>query len=224
MDTWLSYSLQDLLLFSPQVYFGLFAKANLAYWPWQLLLAPLALALWLLLRRSGRWPEVAVDLLLALAWTTSAYGFIGRFYLPIYPAAEWFRLAFIVEALLLMLALLQAARSDRPEESLAGRHRCPGLLLYLLAILLYPLIAPLLGRPWQGVELIGLAPDVTALATVGALLSWHLAGRWWLLLIPLLWLCVSALTCVALEYPPGVLPLALASVALIARGLVVRRG
>jgi hypothetical protein len=225
MEAWLSYSLDDLLLFSPEVYFGLFEKANLAFWPWQMTMVPLALALWLLMRHPGRRSRVAVDLLLALSWGVSAYGFLGRFYVSIYPAAEWFEFAFVAEAALLIAAALHRTRSDdrsQPVAVIPCWH--PGTVLFLLALCVHPLIGPALGRPWQGVELFGLAPDATALGTIGILLTRRLSGNWWLLPVPLLWLCVSALTYIAMERPAGALPLAVAAVALVATFVIGRRG
>ena len=60
--------------------------------------------------------------------------------------------------------------------------------------LAYPLLAPLFGRPWHGAEFFGIAPDPTAIATLGFLLMAR--GRSTLLLypIPLLWCLASGLT------------------------------
>ena len=46
-----------------------------------------------------------------------------------------------------------------------------GLALFLYALAIHPLIAPLTGRPWTQAEIFGLAPDPTAIATLGILLA-----------------------------------------------------
>jgi hypothetical protein len=81
-------------------------------------------------------------------------------------------------------------------------------LVYALAI--HPLIAPLSGRPWTQAEIFGLAPDPTAIATLGVLVA---AARpnWLLLILPLLWCIISGLTLWTMESPEAPLvPLAAA--------------
>ena len=46
-----------------------------------------------------------------------------------------------------------------------------GVALFLFALLLQPLIGPLAVREWSGVELFGLAPDPTVVATLGVLVA-----------------------------------------------------
>ena len=69
-----------------------------------------------------------------------------------------------------------------------------GLLLAAIGVVAYPLLPPLFGRPWTSAEVFGIAPDPTAIATLGVLLMAR--GRHVLLLlpIPLLWLLLSGLT------------------------------
>ena len=61
----------------------------------------------------------------------------------------------------LMEALLLAWAGFR----LTLRTNPTGLALFLFALVLQPLIGPLLGRPWAQVELFGLAPDPTVVGT-----------------------------------------------------------
>jgi hypothetical protein len=66
--------------------------------------------------------------------------------------------------------------------------------LVIFAVVLHPLIAPLVGRPWSQVEIFAIAPDPTVVATLGVLI--HISGwrKWLLLPIPLLWCLVSGAT------------------------------
>ena len=66
-----------------------------------------------------------------------------------------------------------------------------------VALIGYPLLAPLSGRPWAGAELFGLAPDPTVALTLAALLLWR--SRPWLWIVPLLWCAVSSATLVELR-------------------------
>ncbi len=75
-----------------------------------------------------------------------------------------------------------------------------GIALLLWALLGHPLLAWGAGRPWQQAEVFGLAPDATALGTLGWLLllagtraaSRRLLRCLWVL--PLLWCMLSAAT------------------------------
>jgi membrane associated rhomboid family serine protease len=91
-----------------------------------------------------------------------------------------------------------------------------GMALFLYALVLHPLIAPLTGRPWTQAEIFGLAPDPTAVATLGMLLT---AGRplWLLFVIPVLWCVLTGLTLWTMESAEApVAPIAAAIAAMIA--------
>jgi hypothetical protein len=68
-----------------------------------------------------------------------------------------------------------------------------GMAIYAFALLVQPLIGPLLGRGWESAEIFGLAPDPTAVGTLGLLVAAERV-RWWLLTIPALWCAVTGLT------------------------------
>jgi len=97
-----------------------------------------------------------------------------------------------------------------------------GLLIFVAALLLYPAIAPLMGRGWPAAELFGLAPDPTAIGTL-AILALAAKGwrRWVLMPIPLLWCLLSTATLWTMGAPEFLLPalgaLAATAVALAAR-------
>ena len=99
----------------------------------------------------------------------------------------------------------------------------PGLLLFGYAVLVHPLVGMLAGRNWTGMELFGVAPDATALATLGILLTGYRAVTWPLLVIPLAWCVISALTYLAMGQAHGIAPLVLA-VAALAATVVLHHG
>ena len=200
MGGWESYALEDFLLFSPETYWRLFVLANEAAWPWQAAFAAaLALAL-------GAAPRLALALLGA-AWLWSGWDFLWLRYAPINVAASYAAPLFWAQGtLLLMLAL--GGRPRRP-----GRvARTGGLALAAYAIALHPLTALAAGRGIASAEAVGLAPDPTAIASLGAGLA--LGLRWWAQLVPLAWCAASALVLSVLDAPLWWLPLAAAALAL----------
>ena len=48
---WLSYSLQDFVMFGPQVFLRLFVRINQDLWPWQLLAVVIAIFIPVLISR-----------------------------------------------------------------------------------------------------------------------------------------------------------------------------
>ena len=73
---WLSYSLQDFVMFGPQVFLRLFVRINQDLWPWQLLAVVAAIGIPVLLLRQGDAARRLALGLVAVAWVTSGYGFL----------------------------------------------------------------------------------------------------------------------------------------------------
>lgn len=206
MADWLSYGLSDFLLFSPRAYWRLFELHNAAWWPLPLAtLAAGAVALGLAILRCGpRW----IAFILALLWAWVAWSFFGQRYAEINWAAFYVAPVFALQAALLALAARQGVH--------ASDRRLAGLSLAVLAVLIYPLLAPALGRDWQSAEVFGMAPDPTAIATLGFALLWP--GRWRaaLLPIPLLWCVASGVTLLALQAAEAWIVLGAATLAVAA--------
>jgi hypothetical protein len=76
-----------------------------------------------------------------------------------------------------------------------------GLGVFLFALLIVPLIGPLLGRSWTQAGLFGMAPDPTALATLGVLLFAGARPVWWLFPIPVAWCVISGVALWVMESP-----------------------
>jgi hypothetical protein len=186
-------------MFAPRIYWRLFESLNAAFWPAQPALLAAALG-WLgwSARRGAYAAPRASALALALCWLCVAWVFLWQRYAPINWAAQAFAAAFVLQALgLLALAARGAAPLFAPPSAPPWRRHV-GLLLLLWSLLGHPLLAGLDGRPWQQAEVFGLAPDPTALGTLGWLLMQHgtvpralLRGLW---IVPLLWCGISAVT------------------------------
>lgn len=191
MTEWWTYRLSDFLMFSPAIYWRMVERMNRELWP--LPVVALAVGLVLLvtvaIRPSGA-PR-AVLVLLGLAWAWVGWAFHWQRYAPINWAAQYLAAAFWVQA-----ALLAGAPLPRPGHRVpwvpAVRH--VGLALALAGLLLYPLLPAVMGRPWAQAEVAGLAPEPTALATLGLLMGLQPRHWRWLAVVPVLALAVGLAT------------------------------
>jgi Family of unknown function (DUF6064) len=219
LSEWWSYRPADFLMFAPRIYWRLFESLNAAFWPAQLALLAAALRwLWCSARRDADAAPRAAALALALCWLCVAWAFLWQRYAPINWAAQAFAAAFVLQA---MGLLVLAGRVAAPLPAPPWRRRI-GLLLLLWSLLGHPLLAWLDGRPWQQAEVFGLAPDPTALGTLGWLLMHRGDGagpralRRGLWTVPLLWCGISAATLAVMGSAQAWLPAAGALLALAA--------
>ncbi|HEY7505192.1 MAG TPA: DUF6064 family protein [Gemmatimonadales bacterium] len=211
MPEWWTYSLTDFLLFSPRTYYRLIERHNLALWPAQLAALALGALIAGLLRRPSRERGRAIAAILAVLWAWVGWAFIMARYATINWAATYFASLFAAEALL--LGWLGVARADLR----FGWRRDPaglvGGAIFVGAVALYPLLAPVLERGWTQAELFGIAPDPTVLGTLGLLLlaEGSQRPRHALLAAPLVWCLLSGATLWALASPEAWIVLAAAA-------------
>lgn len=154
--------------------------------------------------------------ILAASWLFVAQTYLRGQLATIHLAGMQFALAFVAQAALLLA--LGVARRD-PEAAAPGdARRRVGLAIIVLAVAIYPLIAPLAGRPWAQAEIFGIAPDPTVAATLGALVASGLRTRVLaaLLPLPLAWCAVTGVTLWTLDAPAFWLMPALGAAAAIA--------
>jgi hypothetical protein len=212
MSEWWTYSLSDFLLFSPRTYYRLFELYNAAMWPLQILALALGVALLGLLLRDTAWRGRAIAAILAACWLWVAWAYLWQRYDTINWAASYFAVGFAIEALLLIWTGI--VRDRLGFLSGAGFVGAAGLCIFVFALVGYPLIGPLNGRPWRQAEIFGLVPDPTAIATLGVLVAAH-RPRWSLLIIPLIWCAISAATLWTMQSPDAVVVTATAALALV---------
>lgn len=187
METWLTYSPQDFLLFSERVYWRLFELHNAELWPAQIPAVLAGLAVPALLVWRPWWAGRAIAGILGVAWAVA-----GLAFLPRYATVNWMAgdlIPMFLGQAVLIAALGFAARALVP--SPGGAHRWIGV-----ALCLYGLAAPLaaalyLGRGMAGAEIFALTPDPTAIVTLGAVLAAE--RRWPAMIVGI----VAALWCVA---------------------------
>jgi len=216
MSEWWTYRPSDLLMFAPRTYWRLFELHNESLWPTQVLTALLAIllavALW-----TGRMGAVRAGMaLLAASWALVAWTFLWQRYAPINAAAGAFALGFALQAVTLLMLSLAGSLGVVNE---VARQRT-GLALVAWAALLHPWLAAITGRPGSQAEFFGLAPDPTAIGTLGVLLcvtSSHravrslLAATWG---VALIWCAVSASTLWTMGTAEGWIPALGAALAL----------
>jgi hypothetical protein len=203
MTEWWTYRPEDFLLFSPRVYWRMFELHNAALWPLHAvtLAAGVTIVLLILLRplRHDRW----IVLVLAVLWAFLGWLFLWNRYAAINWAIEYIAPLFALEAILLLIAGTVFNGLTFDPRGIVGWI---GLALVALGIVAYPFFTPLFGRPWSGAEIFGIAPDPTAIATLGLLIL--VRDRPFLLgLIPLLWLLLSGLTLRTMGDPQALLPI-----------------
>jgi len=204
MSEWWSYRAEDFLLFSPRVYWRMFELHNAALWPLHLLtLAAGLIAILLIARPPGsgaRW----LALILATSWIFVGWSFLWNRYATINWAAVYVAPAFAVEGVLLLIVSLRDGLAFR-RRGLAG---WTGYLIVGFALAGQPLLTPLQGRGWASSEVFGIAPDPTAMATLGVLLLAR--GRLLpvLLPIPVLWCLLSGITLQTMGEPQAWAPYA----------------
>ena len=199
MSEWWTYRLSDLLLFSPQTYYRLFELYNAAIWPAQVVTIILGLAVLGLGFRPGSSRGRWIPAILAGCWLWIAIAFHANRYATINWAAIDFAWGFGCEsALLLWTGVLRGKLAFGPGEGMIGRA---ALGIFLFALVAQPFLGPLCGRPWRQVEIFGVAPDPTAVATLGIVLLAAGRVRWELLAVPAIWCAISGATLLAMKAP-----------------------
>ena len=222
MSEWWTYTLADFLLFSPRTYYRLVELYNLAIWPAQLAGMAVGLAIVaLLFAKRGRRDRILAGLL-AACWLWIAWAFHYQRYAQINWTAPWFAAAFAIQAGLFVVLGVFAGRLEfRPR---IGRDRWVATSLVGIAVLGYPLLAPLAGRQWTTAEVFGVAPDPTAIGSVAAMVLVHGRIRWLLLAVPLLWCAIAAATLGAMGAPEAVVVAGMGLLALLLAARGTREG
>jgi hypothetical protein len=233
MSEWWTYRLHDFLMFSPRAYSRMYELYNEAIWPINALAVTLAFSLLFVAARL-RFPlhktaardardssnpdvwqrtlHVTVFAYFAVAHAWIALVFMREHYAPIFLAAEYFAIAFFVQAAMFALAAGLAARShDAFRFARSKLVAALGISIASLALIVHPTILFATQNNWSTLEGVGVAPDPSAIAALGFLLlirstnaasgSAQIARYLWraLLVVAILWCVVSLLTLVAMR-------------------------
>lgn len=216
MSEWWTYRLSDFLMFTSSTYFRLFELSNREWFPLQLVFITAGLlTIYYVAHRPKPVVFMAAAMLFGFVWIWVAWEFHWKRYMPVMLAAPYFAGAFVLQGVALILGgriLTAPDRRSRRELRLAT-------VLLLFGLLLQPLLGLLAGRPATQLQVFGIAPDPTAVATLGLLFL--LRASWTLFVIPILWCLISAATLSTLDAPDVWVMLTVALVTL--GGLLSRR-
>ena len=198
MPDWMTYRLSDLILFSPRTYYRIFELYHTQIWPIHLVVFGSVVAV-VVLRREEEWRDRAIAGVLAAWWLWVAIAFHLQRYATINWAARYFAALFAIQALLLVWFGVIRARfrfrlsGERTAQLSAG--------LLAIALVFEPIAGRLAGRGWRQVEMFGLTPDPTAIATLAFLALSTARPHRGLIVIPALWCAIGAATLWALGSP-----------------------
>jgi hypothetical protein len=212
MSEWLSYSLEDFLLFSPRVYWRLFELHNRSVWPAQVAAIVFGVAVLAFLLKPRPWSDWLIAAGLGCAWAWVAWSFLWLGYATINWAIAYVAPVFVLEAALLVMGM-----ADRPlfkmDRSLTAGI---GLALYLYALVLHPLVPLIDGRSLRSAEVFAIAPDPTAIATLGLLTLASRPAAILLGIIPAAWCLASWATLHTMGSSLATIPLAAVVLAVLA--------
>lgn len=201
MSEWWTYRPSDFLLFSPRTYYRLFELYNEDIWPLQIVTLLAGAAILVLMRSRKSWSGRAIAAILAACWLWVAWAFHWQRYSTINWAASYFAVGFAIEALLLIW--VGGVRDRLQFDSLKSVRARIGVAIFVFALLVQPLAGLLVRRQWTQVEVFGVTPDPTAVATLGLLLA---ASRvnWPAFMVPVLWCVFSGVTLYVLGAADGI--------------------
>ncbi len=201
---WPEYGLQDFLLFAPDAYWRLFELSNAAIWP----APPLVSLLVVVVLAVRPWRKAVADYVLvalfAVAWFWSGAEFMGQRYAAINGYASYGAPLFYLQSLLLLW--LGLVRRSFSAGSASRARNVTGAALIVGGTVLYPALA--LARGYGGGEFFGVAPDPTAIATLGLFLRARNGAASLGLLVPGLVCLAGFLTLLAMGSWQAPLPLA----------------
>ncbi|MDJ0686502.1 MAG: DUF6064 family protein [Alphaproteobacteria bacterium] len=178
------------LPYDAEVYAVLMADYNRRWLAMVLLMSALALAaLWLAWRNHVQGPRLLGCVLAFMAaWVGVAHQ--GLMMAEVNFAASAYAAAWLAFAFWLAARLAFAPPPRRLEP---GRLRLVGVLVMAAALVLYPALQVLAAVPPGATDLIGVAPNATALFAAGAALAVAPRRRFDLLIVPVLWSGVAGL-------------------------------
>lgn len=213
MDEWWTYRPSDLLLFSRETYYGLFELYHASVWPAHLALVLASAAPLVLLRGDARWRVRLAAATLALQWLWVAVAFHLAHFITINPFATYFGWAFLAQAALLLLMGMPPGVMSVPRAW--GFRERGAAALVLFALLAVPLLGLLAGRSWRQIEIPGMTPDPTAIATLGIVILTATRARIFWLALPIAWCLVGGVMLWTLGSVEAVAPLGAAALAAV---------
>lgn len=195
METLLSYRLSDLLMFSEQTYLRQIELYNQWLFPLQIVAYVYGLLCLPAFVRHFNRPALLLFPVSGLCYPLVSYGFFWQYYAGINPLADYLALLLVIQGLILVWLGVKMKASLIPVDKHVRLNI--GIILWLIALGVYPAIEGLTGRPLSQFSSFVLSPDTLALSSIALMLMFQLPG--WLLLPAALYLLSSVLTLAAMN-------------------------
>lgn len=193
MDYLQSLSLRDLLIFSPESYFQIFELSNKALWPFQIALILLTAIVLFLFYKRHPFTSRLIFAWLACVWCFVAYWYFGQYYSQISTYAHNVSYFYYAQAFLLLCYAI-FTRHDLGTPYKKPRWMIGGSFIFY-GLLIHPIVSSLVwSQPLTHLELFSVAPDPTAIATIGFIILLPVKGYLLLTAIPSIWLLLSVMT------------------------------
>ena len=183
MADWLSYSLQDFLLFSPRVYWRFLAD----YFIQQTVIAVIIIVISVLLLTDRKYLAVSLYLFIAAAWFYLGWNFYLQHYAQINPLVTYLGYGCIVQALVMLVLGIYRIQFLRDKIKLKTNYQI------IAMILIAPIISFIFLGQWQA-GIVGVYPITTSVLTFGLLFLAKIPFRVGLSLLPVTLLLVELLT------------------------------
>jgi hypothetical protein len=175
------------LPFTPEQFFGVFARYNAATWPAPAVLPVVAWAVVLLAARGGRRSGRIVTIWLGLLWLWMGIVYHVGYFRAINPVAAVFGAAFVLQGLLLLRA---GARDELAYTGPLDARSDAGTAVLLYALIIYPWVGLAVGHRYLGAPTFGVPCPSTAY-TLGMLLWSSRRVSATLLIIPVAWALIA---------------------------------
>ena len=162
-------SVKSMVPYTAEAFFELLASYNSAIWPGHLTALFLSVLLLGLLLFPCPCGDQIITGFLAFGWAWTGFVFLMNHLVSLNWAGTYLGTVFVVQArLLLWSGTIQDRLNFRGDKSAASWL---GLVLIVIALVIYPLIPIWVGANWTIVQIAGLAPTPTVILTIGILLS-----------------------------------------------------
>jgi hypothetical protein len=174
------------LPFTIDQFLSVFEQYNTAIWPTQILAYLLGVACLVLAVQRSAMCDRILSAILALFWVWIGTVYHMVYFSQINPAAWAFGALFIGQAIVFLL--VGVLRHDISYRFSLNAYGVVGILLFLYAMLVYPLVSAALGHRYPETPMFGVAPCPATIFTLGLLL-WARNGRLplYVVAIPFIW-------------------------------------
>ncbi|WP_286264098.1 DUF6064 family protein [Thalassotalea atypica] len=196
MTEWFSYSLEDFLLFSPEVYWRLIQQHSVNFGAIAIVIEVIAIIAFYYLKHNHK-RQIVITILIG-AWCSVGWFFFIKQYAAINTFAQYLGYACLIQSLFLLISLLKE-RTSIQQVSLTmsvdtwSRLQNNVTLICLSSVIIFPVLAALLGFNW-GTGVIGILPLPTITISLISVLLFKSRMRLFLLPIPTILLVIELLT------------------------------